>query len=120
MNSRNSAQLSPTALVQMNGTAIPAASWTPLMSSGTANVIAISNTRPKMTETTIDITMPSAAERDAIRVSSLMCAEASKPVIVYCAINRPSANTNQNAGWPKFSPLKPDALSVLVKTKLTD
>jgi hypothetical protein len=30
-----------------------------------------------MAETTIDMMMPSAAARDAFRVSSLMCAEAS-------------------------------------------
>ena len=30
-----------------------------------------------MTETTTDITMPQAAPSDALRVSSLMCAEAS-------------------------------------------
>ena len=47
--------------------------WT----SGTANVTATSRTNPNTTETTTDMTMPEAAEREASRVSSLMCAEAS-------------------------------------------
>ena len=45
--------------------------------SGTAKVIATSRMNPNTTEATTDMTMPIAAERDACRVSSLMCAEAS-------------------------------------------
>ncbi len=47
-----------------------------------------------------------------------MCAEASKPVIVYCAISRPVANTYQKIGLEKFiSGLpKPDAFTVSPKT----
>ena len=45
--------------------------------SGTAKVTATSRTNPKNTEATTDITIPMAADRDAWRVSSLMCAEAS-------------------------------------------
>ena len=41
--------------------------------------------------------MPTAAIREAWWVSSAMCAEASKPVIVYWAIRRPSPNTSQKA-----------------------
>ena len=47
-----------------------------------------------------------------------MCAEASKPVIVYCAISRPVANTYQKIGLEKFmsaSP-KPEAFTVSPKT----
>ena len=33
--------------------------------------------QPKNTDATTDMTMPDAAEREACRVSSLMCAEAS-------------------------------------------
>ena len=47
--------------------------WT----SGTANVTATSRTNPKNTDATTDMTIPMAADRDACRVSSLMCAEAS-------------------------------------------
>ena len=46
-----------------------------------------------------DVYMPTAAMRDASCVSSAVCADASKPVIVYWAISRPSPNTNQNAGF---------------------
>ena len=49
--------------------------------------------KPKITETTTDMTMPQAAPREACFVSSLMCAEASYPVIVYWAISRPVRNT---------------------------
>ena len=45
--------------------------------SGTANVTATSRMNPNTTEATTDMTMPIAAERDAWRVSSLMCADAS-------------------------------------------
>src|SRR5262245_64754811 len=41
-------------------------------SPGIANVTATSRMKPKMTETTTDITMPHAAPSDALRVSSLM------------------------------------------------
>ncbi len=49
--------------------------------------------KPKTTETTTDMYIPTAAERDAFRVSSATCAEASKPVIVYCAISKPVKKT---------------------------
>ena len=51
-----------------------------------------------------------------------MCAEASKPVIVYCAISRPVANTYQKIGLEKFmvaSP-KPEAFTVSPKTYPSD
>ena len=50
--------------------------------SGTAKVIATSRMNPKNTEATTDMTIPMAAAREACRVSSLMCADASYPVIV--------------------------------------
>ena len=45
--------------------------------AGITNVTATSRMKPKMTETTTDITMPHAAPSEALRVSSLMCADAS-------------------------------------------
>ena len=47
-----------------------------------------------------------------------MCAEASKPVIVYCESSRPSPNTNQNAGLEKLSVALPypEAFTVSPKT----
>src|ERR1041385_180750 len=45
--------------------------------AGIANVTATSRMKPNTTETTTDITMPQAAPSDALRVSSLMWAEAS-------------------------------------------
>ena len=44
---------------------------------GIANVTATSSAKPKITDTTTDMTMPQAAAREAPRVSSRMCAEAS-------------------------------------------
>ena len=64
--------------------------------AGIANVTARRRIQPKKTETTTDVHMPTAAERDALCVSSAMCADASKPVIVYWAISRPSPKTYQN------------------------
>ena len=51
--------------------------------------------------------IPTAAMRDAWCVSSAMCADASKPVIVYCDISRPRPKTNQNAAWWKPVTLRP-------------
>ena len=74
---------------QIHGTTVPmfvSAPWV----LGIANVTATSRTKPKTTETTTDMYMPTAAIREALWVSSAMCADASKPVIVYCDISRPS------------------------------
>ena len=49
-----------------------------------------------------------------------MCAEASKPVMVYCAISNPRPKANQNAGWPNQNHRKPELLIVSPNTKLTD
>ena len=49
-----------------------------------------------------------------------MCAEASKPVIVYCDISRPRPNTYQKTMLPKPVPEKPELLIVSVNTKLND
>ena len=65
---------------------------------GIANVTATRRMNPKMTDTTTDMTMPIAADREAFLVSSLMWAEASYPVIVYWAIRSPIPNTTQNIG----------------------
>src|SRR5436190_6222029 len=90
------------------------------MGPGIANVTATSRMNPKMTDTTTDMTMPMAADRDAFLVSSLMCAEASYPVMVYCAMRSPIPNTTQNIGFEKLEPWKPEKFSVSVNTKLTD
>ena len=51
--------------------------------------------KPKITEATTDMYMPTAADREAWCVSSATCADASKPVIVYWAISRPVRKTYQ-------------------------
>src|SRR6476619_8144529 len=79
---------------QIQGTTVPMFSSAPLV-LGTANVTATSRTNPKITETTTDMYMPTAAIRDAWWVSSAMWADASKPVIVYCDMSSPSPNTYQ-------------------------
>src|SRR6185312_11066530 len=75
---------------------------------------------PKITDTTTDMTMPIAAARDALRVSSLMWADASYPVIVYWDIRRPMPNTTQYIGLAKLVPWNPEKFSVSVNTKLSD
>src|SRR3954463_5528899 len=76
MTSRNSAHFVLIDDCQMYVTMFAPASSPPCV-LGTANVTATSSAKPKMTDTTTDMTMPHAAARDALRVSSLMCAEAS-------------------------------------------
>src|SRR5215207_2226818 len=95
-------------------TALASASVVPWV-SGMAKVIATSRMNPKTTETTTDMTMPQAAVREAWRVSSLMCADASNPVIVYWAISSPMPNTNQNALSEN-----PELLIVSLKTNPMD
>src|SRR5262245_1410492 len=113
--SRMSAHVSLIEVAQMYVTAPPTASRTPCV-SGTANVTARSRIQPNTTETTTDMYIPTAAMRDAWFVSSAMCAEASKPVIVYCDISRPRPNTYQKTMLPKFVPEKPELLIVCVNT----
>src|SRR5262245_60679224 len=84
---QNSAHLVPIESVQMLWTMKPVVSDGPF--AGIANVTATSRMKPKMTDTTTDITMPQAAPSEALRVSSLMCADASYPVIVYWERIRP-------------------------------
>ena len=119
MTSMNSAHFVLVAVVQMNCTSNAPAPTVP-STSCTAYVTATSRMKPKTTETTTDMTMPSAAPRAAPFVSSLRCAEASKPVIVYCAISRPIPNTNQNTMLEKLVPENPDALIVCVNTNDVD
>ena len=92
MKSRNSAHFLPIELSQIEVTMKRPVSAGPF-ADGMANVTATRSRKPKITDTTTDMTMPHAAARDACRVSSLMCADASYPVIVYCAIRRPVRNT---------------------------
>src|SRR4029077_8102487 len=75
MRIRNSAHLVPIESVQMLWTMKAERSDGPF--AGITNVTATSRMKPKITETTTDITMPHAAPSDALRVSSLMCADAS-------------------------------------------
>src|SRR5262249_17731472 len=91
---------------QIHGTTVPMLSSAPCV-LGTANVTATRRTNPKMTETTTDMYIPTAAIREAWWVSSAMCADASKPVIVYWAISRPRPKTSQNAAWWKPVTLLP-------------
>src|ERR671925_541840 len=119
MKRRASAQAALIEFSQMYGTANPTASSVPC-TSGTAKVTATSSMKPKTTETTTAETIPQAAARDAWRVSSLMCAEASQALIVYCAMSKPIPKTNQNTALEKFWPEKPELLIVSPKTKPTD
>src|SRR5437588_9807883 len=116
---RNSAHLLPSDVCQMYLTSNAPAPIVPF-TSGTANVTATSRMKPKITDITTDMTTPHAAAREALRVSSLMCADASYPVYVYCAISRPSPKTNQKIGAEKLCPLKPDALIGCANTKWND
>jgi hypothetical protein len=92
MKRRNSAQFLLIDVSQMYVTMFAPAPAAPSV-EGTANVTATSRKKPKITDTTTDMTMPQAAPSCALRVSSLMCADASYPVIVYCAISRPVRKT---------------------------
>src|ERR687897_216981 len=83
---------------QTQGTRKPMFSIAPPV-LGTASVTATSRMKPKITDITTDRYIPTAAIREAWFVSSAMCAEASKPVIVYCAISRPVAKTYQSDRW---------------------
>ena len=76
ITSMNSAHLSLVDVCQMYCTSNAPAASVPAV-SGIANVTATSRTKPKITETTTDITIPTAAPRPAFRVSSERCAEAS-------------------------------------------
>src|SRR6266571_9098195 len=76
MKSRNSAQRRLIDVSQMYVTMFAPALVAPCV-SGIANVTATSSRKPKITDTTTDMTMPHAAPSWALRVSSLMCAEAS-------------------------------------------
>ena len=49
--------------------------------------------KPKRAETPTEMRTPSGAFQAALLVSSLRCAEASKPVMVYCAIRMPQTAT---------------------------
>src|ERR671921_591677 len=58
-----------------------------------ANVIARSTNQPITADQKTDCQTPRAAPIAAPRVSSETCAEASKPVIVYCVSRKPSGST---------------------------
>src|SRR4026209_376366 len=115
MNRRNVPQLSPMAETQLVGMMYRSI----VGSAGSASVTATSRMKPKKTEATTDIYIPTAANREALCVSSAVCADASKPVIVYWAISRPVRNTYQNTMLLKLvgagSPPQPVAFTVSVK-----
>ena len=77
MMSRNSAHFVLIAFCQMYWTANVYWRAVSCTLPGIANVTATSRMNPKMTDTTTDITMPIAADREAFCVSSLRWAEAS-------------------------------------------
>ena len=123
MKSSASAQFWPIDSAQIQGTRSPRAltvSSAPWL-LGIANVTATRRIQPKITETTTDVHIPIAAIRDALLVSSAVCADASNPVIVYCGSSMPSPSTSRNASpnWVVPSP-KPELLIVCVKTYESD
>src|SRR6266545_101919 len=74
MKSRNSAQRLLIEVSQMYVTMLAPAPAAPAV-SGIANVTATRRRKPKITDTTTDITIPQAAPSCALWVSSLMCAD---------------------------------------------
>src|SRR5436190_5667717 len=120
MKSRNSAQRWPMDVAQIQGTI--GSSWLTVLSApsvlGIAKVTATRRMNPKTTETKTEVHMPTAAPRDALFVSSAVCAEASNPVMVYWAISKPRPKTNQNAGFENavVVPPKPELFTRSVKT----
>src|SRR3712207_3126647 len=104
---------------QIHGTTAPMFSSAPSV-LGMANVTARRRIQPKMTEATTAVHMPVAAIREALFVSSAVWAEASKPVIVYCASRRPRPQTNRNVNPPVVPPPKPELFTVSVNTYESD
>src|SRR5450432_3784981 len=105
---KNSAAWRPMEAIQMTPAALipaPAAAlyWSLPMAHGIAYVKPIIRTRPATIDTQIDVMMPRGTLVAASRVSSVMCADASYPVSVYCANIRPTRVT-QIAAPPKPQP----------------
>src|SRR5262245_52615699 len=119
MKSNASAQFWLIELAQIHGTRSPRSLtvWSAPSVLGIAKLTASSRTHPKITETTTEVHIPTAAKRDALCVSSAVCADASKPVIVYCGRSMPSPSTSRNArpNWVVPSP-KPELFTVCVNT----
>src|SRR5262249_27602080 len=83
-----------------------------LLTSEAANVIASSTTQPISADQNTEPQTPRAAALAAPCVSSEMCADASKPVIVYWVRRKPSGSTyHQNMLSPK-----PELFRCVVKT----
>src|SRR4051794_11680112 len=62
--------------------------------------------------------IPLAAASDAADVSSDRCADASKPVIVYCVRSRPSGSTRNQNLTSAMAPLsKPELLILVLNTQ---
>ncbi len=121
MKSSASAQPWPIDSCQIQGTTAPMLSSAPWV-SGIAKVTASRRIQPKITEATTEVHIPVAAIREALFVSSAVCADASNPVIVYCASSSPRPHTNQNVGLDHdvVPPPKPELLTVSVKTYESD
>src|SRR3954453_2452796 len=100
MMSTNLTQPVPIAFSNTANTVPPP--WETALVSAAANVIASSTTQPISADQNTDCHTPLAADLAAPCVSSEMCAEASKPVIVYCVSRKPSGSTyHQNIPLPK-------------------
>src|SRR5262245_16693433 len=123
MKSSASAQSWLIEFAQIQGTSSPRAltvSSAPWL-LGIANVTARRRIQPKITETTTEVHIPVAAIREALLVSSAVCADASKPVIVYCGSSMPSPSTSRNASPNEVVPSpKPELLIVFVNTYESD
>jgi hypothetical protein len=123
MKSSASAQSWLIEFAQIQGTSSPRAltvSSAPCV-LGIAKVTATRRTQPKITETTTDVHIPVAAIREALLVSSAVCADASKPVIVYCGRSMPRPSTSRNASPNEVVPSpKPELLTVFVNTYESD
>ncbi len=72
----------------------------------------ISSTEPAIREIRIDMTMPRGPLRAALRVSSVMCADASYPVNVYWASSSPTGRMYHQPMW------NPDMFTRPVNTNL--
>src|SRR4029453_486173 len=120
MNRMDVPQLSPIAVTQLDGTMYRSNTG----SAGSAAVTATRRMKPKITEATTDMYIPTAAEREALCVSSATWADASNPVIVYWAMRKPVRNTYQNTGLLNEvgagSPPQPVRFRVSVKTELNE
>src|SRR5262245_48557381 len=101
MINMNTVQLLPTASRKIcaGAATVPVAAWNPATAFEypsapcTAYQTPRSRIHPKITDTTTDFQIPFGPETSASWVSSVMCADASYPVSVYCASSMPIRKT---------------------------